>query len=494
MTTSFRISVIFISLFLSIISGCASHDKDLEVQLSGNRNMGVFLKRVNFENGSPVPSEMSEYLKQLVSKSIREIYSSNLIELNLGDDGLLESPDNLYLIGNNSIDDLFIVEIKVPDGFLPLPNRPTDEQLEQMNGNVPGIVKAPMEFSLSILNGEKLRSVAELKYIVETNYKEDFERSFDNTMKLKALENFKNPNIYPKSDPLHFATLLYNYSAKTESDQKMALNCGNAYDLLKHYAQARDLYVRSRGQVANSFAGQQERAQDLNAKIEDSNKKAEILDLCDRDKDLHFSMLVEFGSINPENHENISKAFERAQLAKLLQQYTDKPVKLKLSIDSASELNLTVELRFDPVRYKKWTAGRVPDLMKGYHVVGLDPYYPLMQTLVLTRYLLPPESPKPLQLSFQRMNISLVLKTLLNGSATLGVDGRYIQDQKMVNLAYPKSLILSSPNFEKLTIDTRSEEIFQEKGWLAFGSCKTLDGASTEDGLIMKFFDLPCKI
>jgi len=492
MSTRFNLVLVF--LLLSLVSGCASHDQDLEVQLSGNRNMGVFLKKVSYEDGSPASAETSDYLKKLVADSIREIYSANLIELNLGDDGLLESADNLYLIGNNSIDDLFIVEIKLPDGFQPPPHRPTDEHLDQMNGAVPSILKAPIEFSLSILNGEKLRSVAELKYIVETNYKEDFEQSFKNTMKQKALENFKNPNIYPKSDPLHFATLLYNYSTKTESDQKIALNCGNAFSLLKHYAQARDLFVKSKDQVANSFAGQQERAQDLNAKIEDSNQKAEVLDLCEKDKTLQFSMSVDFGTINPENHENISKSFQRAQLDKLLQQYTDKPVKLKLSIDQSNELNLLVELRFDPIRYKKWTTGRIPDLMKGYHVVGLDPYYPLMQTLVLTRYLLPPESPKPLQISFQKMNISLVFKTLLNGSVHLGVDGRYIPNQKMVNLAYPKSLILSSPKFEKLTIDTRSEEIFQEKGWLTFGSCKTLDGASTEDGLVMKFFDLPCKI
>ena len=90
------------------------------------------------------------------------------------------------------------------------------------------------------------------------------------------------------------------------------------------------------------------------------------------------------------------------------------------------------------------------------------------------------------------MRMTLALNTILTGQVLLGVDGKYDSKTKSISMAYPNSLILQSPGFENKPIQGRDKEIFQEKTWIALGNCKTLDGSFTEDGLVLRFFGLPC--
>jgi hypothetical protein len=115
-----------------------------------------------------------------------------------------------------------------------------------------------------------------------------------------------------------------------------------------------------------------------------------------------------------------------------------------------------------------------------------------MQKLVVFRSSLPSNAPSVLQSSFAKMRLTLALTTLMNGQALLGVDGKYDPKTKSIAMAYPNSAVLQIPGFDSKTISGRDQEIFQEKTWMALGNCKTVDGSTTEDGLLINFFGLPC--
>jgi len=121
------------------------------------------------------------------------------------------------------------------------------------------------------------------------------------------------------------------------------------------------------------------------------------------------------------------------------------------------------------------------------------PYYALMQKLVLFKYALPDNAPFSLRSSFEGMRMMLSLRTLINGEVSFAVDGKYLKDQKKLNMAYPNSLAISIPSFETKTIANRDPGIFQERGWISLGNCKTIEGIKTEDGLLYDFFGFPCQ-
>src|SRR5690606_5615413 len=137
---------------------------------------------------------------------------------------------------------------------------------------------------------------------------------------------------------------------------------------------------------------------------------------CEEDKNLKYELQVDYGKINPENHRYIFEAIQRAKLEELLKKYTNKPVKMHFQLESNGSLALNLSIRFDRERYMGWTKNRIPATMHGYHILSLDPYYAIMQTLVFLRYALPAEAPKPLRQSFLGMETSLTLDTILSGS------------------------------------------------------------------------------
>jgi hypothetical protein len=113
---------------------------------------------------------------------------------------------------------------------------------------------------------------------------------------------------------------------------------------------------------------------------------------------------------------------------------------------------------------------------------------------VFFRTALPKESPQSLAIPFSKLSMTLVLDTLLNGQVLMGANGRINPSSRQIEIFYPNSVIVKIPSYEAVTVITRSEEIFQEKAWIALSSCKTIDGTITQDGLVLQFFGLPCQI
>lgn len=471
-----------------ILNACGPKQAEQNVQLAGNRNMAVVLRSINSQD-----PQVRAYFESLLSKSLKETYSPHLKHLDIPEGSLLESPDNLYRIASQEIDDLFFVEIKLPISDSIPPAKPEDKMEEE--SLYQGFPTQPVEINGSIVNGANLRTVSLFRASTPWNFKESFEQDFVNQFKKASMSIFANPNIYPKSDPKHFANLLYVYSEKREAESPEALSCSNAQDILSYFDKAHELYEKARSRaLQTAMVGTQEEIHELNTRLEHSRKKSEILKKCLEDQNKTFEFLVDYGNIDQSYIPFIQKAFEVSKIEELLKKYTNKPVRLVFQLNAAGNIDSTLFLRYDPQRYIAWTNQRVPRTAGDYHIVSLDPYYALMQTMVYMKYALPPESPRPLIASFRNMEINLVLDTLMNGQMSFRVAGSYNADDKRIQLAYPKSIYLVAPGFQPKTIFTRSEEIFQEKGWLAFSSCKTLDGTWTEDGLVMRFLGLECKV
>lgn len=481
------------SLFLLI--SCSQKKEINRVQLSANRTMGLIVRSIKDPSGEVEAPQTREYITDLYADAVQELYGAKLRVLQLPGKSLIENPTNLFAIANLEIDDLFVVEVKTSEAFSPPPNQPTELELDAEGQPLVEPSPQSVELSTTVYNGAKLRTVTVFQFSVTERYLEPFEKSFVNAFEKSAKDNFPDPNIYPASDPAHFANLLYNYSQQQE---RLAgnLNCTSARKVLLYYDRARVLFEKAEEKAAASATvGQQEEAYETKRKVEESKEKAEILRICKADEKKTFEIDFDFANIEPAQADFIREAFKTAKLGKLLSKYTNKPVKLQFSLDEgSSDINLTVFLRYDPQLYKAWTKGRVPRVAQGYHIISLSPYDALFKQLVYFRTQMPPEAPQQLQRKFRNMSMTLVLNTLLNGRASIGVDGSFVPEEKAVSLASPNALILKLPTYDEMRVATRSQEIFNEKGWLAFSGCKTIDGTITEDGLVMKFFGLPCKL
>lgn len=502
---SAELRFLFSIFCVSILASCGSKKQEVLVQLASNRTMGVSFQEFTTTSGAPVSLENQQYIKEQVKAAIQSTYQPNLkvVELTSGD--LLETPENFYTIASEQIDDLFRLKIVVAEDFqVPLGDFPQPlegepqmdyEQIEQarenaiLNGRV-------VRVTGTIRNGKELKLVGNLDFstAADSLTMRTFEERFEKNFRQNLMEVFKNPNLFPTSDPKFFADRLFEFSQMSEKNATEALNCDNSKEILQNYMKAKELYELAKLKGVEQSLGTQQEVHSLNSRIEESQKKADILILCEEDKGKNFEIIFDYGQLNPEYESFIQQAFERAKLGSLLPKYTRKPVEFRFSLQEDNEIALIVKMRFDQELYRAWTAKRIPPVYNGYHVISLDPYYALMQTLVYMRSALPNNSPKPLRIGFSNMTISLQLHTLLNGAVTVGVDGRYLTEENRVSIGFPKSLILSNPSFEKLSVGTRSDEIFQEKGWMALSSCKTLDGNVTEDGLVLQFFGIPCKL
>jgi hypothetical protein len=454
--------------------------------------MGLIIRKINT---SSEDEKIRSYITNLYADAVQELYGAKLRVLSLPEDSLIENPTNLFAIANLEIDDLFVVDVKLSENFAVPPEQPTEEEVD--SDDAPLVLPAAQsaELSTSVYNGAKLRTVTVFQFSVTERYLGEFEKSFVNAFEKSAKDNFPDPNIYPPSDPAHFANLLFDYSQQQE---RLAgkLSCDSARRVLLYYDRARILFEKAEDQTSlSNSVGKQDEAYERKKRVEEAKEKAEILRLCKADEKEVFRVEFDFTNIEPAQAAYIEEAFEKAKLTNLLKQYTNKPVKLRFSIDEDnSDMNLAIFLRYDPDRYKAWTEKRVPRVAMGYHIISLSPYEALFKQLVFFRTQIPQAAPQQLQRKFQNLSITMVLNTLLNGRVSVGVDGKYIASEKAVSLASPASLILKLPTYDELNISTRSQELFNEKGWLSFSGCKTIDGTVTEDGLVMQFFDLPCKL
>ncbi|MBN8554018.1 MAG: hypothetical protein J0L93_01080 [Deltaproteobacteria bacterium] len=451
--------------FFSLVVGCASKKETQSVQLSGNRVMGLGIRGIKAKD----PATAEQWQKNILEAStaaLKETYQPRIVELDFTKDSLIESPENLYQIGSKEIDDLFVVDAEITD--------------------------AATEINFSVMNGSNLKVVNIFKVRISPEEMNEFQKKFIENFKRAAVGAFPNPNIYPKGDPKHFANLLYVLSKKREQDGEQSLTCETAKDILQYYEKTEELYKMANERGSSRIVGQQSEAHQVGTRLEEASEKVKILKDCNDELKAGFSFTVDFGKIPEASQAYIQQAIKAADLEELLKKYTNKPVKLKFELDQSGELSAVMDIRFDRQRYLGWIAQRVPMKYKNWQVLSLDPYYALMQKMVVMQASLPKDTPTPLKNGFASMKMSVGLKTLLNGNIYFSVSGKYIPEKKAVNLAYPNSIFLTTPGFENRTIMTKDKDLFQSKGWIALGSCKGIDGNLTEDGLVYKFFGFPC--
>jgi hypothetical protein len=450
--------------------------------------MAVVLKYISDDTESA-----RTYYRKILSDAVKNAYHGSIVELELQVNEPLQSPHNLYQIASAKIDDLFIFEVNLPPISWQPPSMPESRQVaREQRSRFSGL---SAQVTGSIINGANLKTVGIIKSHVPWNFNPEFELAFVEIVKNASLNSLQNPNIYPQSDPLYFARILFDFSQKNEKDSKVALTCQTAQQILSTYQQAHELFVRAKEVLSQSVVvGQQSLLHDLNMKIETSKEKADILDRCRLDEDLRFSLDLDYGNIAPNMRPALERAVERAQLSKVFSSYTDKPVRLSFRVSETGNMDLNVFLRYHPERYIDWTKNKIPATYLNYHVISFDYFYPLMQYLIFLKNALPADSPQALKNSFRNLDIHLNLETLLSGQLRLAVAGYYIANENRVQLAFPKSVVLTSPGYEAKSILAVSDDIFREKGWMSVSSCQTIDGVPTEDGLLMKFMGLDCKI
>jgi hypothetical protein len=478
-----------------IFEGCSTKEPVLNIQRAANRKAGLMIEKILVGPNSSESPELRMYFNDLVTRTIQEVYGSPVQLLNLASGNLIESPDSLFLLAANEIDDLFLVSIELPASFemgsldpSPSDGRSQEERavLAQTNQVV---TKA------QVLNGANLKTITVLQSATAQAERASFERAFISNFRKNALQVFPNPNVYPTSNPLHFAELLFQFSERQERESLANLNCDNASEVLGAYAQARDLFQKAKAKSSDDPIGQQARIHEINVKLEESTRKAQTLEKCQADALRQFELQFEFQGIDATNQALIRTAASTAKVEELFRQYTDKPVVLRFAAEMNGEISLQAFLRYDRTRFMNWTKNKAtPTSVQNYNILSLEPYFPILQTLVFFRTALPKESPQSLAIPFSKLSMTLVLDTLLNGQVLMGANGRINPSSRQIEIFYPNSVIVKIPSYEAVTVITRSEEIFQEKAWIALSSCKTIDGTITQDGLVLQFFGLPCQI
>ncbi|TVQ77384.1 MAG: hypothetical protein EA369_09320 [Bradymonadales bacterium] len=478
------------SLSLFVFS-CAAPKAEIQIQRAANRNMGVSLVEVTQNGRALSEPSVRQYFEKLLKQSIESTYASRPVLLNLSP-GPIESSDNLYEIASRRIDDLFVFRVEVPAEFQ-IPRPMSADEVRSIERGQGPMDLGEVRIRSTVYNGERLRAVARVDWVATLRDRDRFEQDFAQAANKSLVNELRNPNIYPTTDLNHFANLLLEMGREAERSISGQMTCENAGEVLGYFSQASSLYRLAERTDEISLVGSQARIHALQEKQREAKEKAGVLRACEEDADKVFQMDLEFSGIDESSQELIRQAVERAQIAQALRFYANKPAKLEFRLDETGNLSLVVNLRFDRDFYRARVA-EIPTVHRNYHVLSLQPFHPLMQRLVLMRVLLPQDSPRPLGVAFNRMNITLNLQTLLNGFVSFRVDGRYHTDQRQVDLFDPNSVFFDFPGFEGRTLVTRSDEIFQERGWLALSSCRTIDGRLTEDGLLAQFFGIPCQL
>jgi hypothetical protein len=482
-----------LGLAFTLVS-CASKDQvKVNLSLAGNRQMGVALKKI--KTNDLTKNQEAAYFTQLLQKAIGSAYGSKVMEVKIEPNSPLETPDNLFTIARNQLDDLFVSEVTVVGNFViprpevsPIATEPTPDA-ENPARIMP---EHYVEFAVSIFNGSNLRAVNLFSYKVDLN-SPHFEADAQEAFRKASIAAFPNPNIYPKSDPKHFAELLYDFSEARERENTVALTCDNAPARLKYYAAAKTLYDIALSRGTAKAVGTQSESHQITSRLAESGIKAKIVDDCIADQSKTFSLTVNYGSIIGQNQAIIAKVIKDSKVEALLAKYADKPATMRFQVEGEGKLNLFVDVRFDRARYKAWTLNQVPQRLKNFQILSLDPYHALMQKLVMIKGSIPPDASLSLKAGFESMKILLNLSTLINGEVSFAVDGKIGREDKRINMAYPNAVYISLPGFDRKIVQNRDLEIFREKGWIALGNCKTIEGAKTEDGLVYDFFGLPCQ-
>jgi hypothetical protein len=464
--------ITFILILTPLLNlGCSLKQAELlNVSLAGNRRMSFGLRKM--PEGGSIQSFNETQFVELLRKALVATYGANVFEIKLEPGAPITSPNNLYPIATNQTDDLFVVEIS---------------KAQNSSGGA-----EEFQFSTIIYNGQSLRAVNIFSFKISED-PANLETSLVAEFKKASLAAFPNPNIYPRFNPLYYADLLYKLNEDQEKKLNKRITCETASDRLKYYSDAKKLYdLAVEQKVIKAVKGSQGRSHELSSRQNESAAKSQIIEDCRVDADKNFEINIRYSSVGASSQAVIQKLLADLKMEELLKQYTNKPVTFQFQIEKDGTLSLFVDLRFDSKKYKAWRTNRIPAKIKNFAILSFDPYYALMQKLVAFRSSLPPDASLSLRSAFKNMRISLNLITLFNGQASLSVDGKMSEDGSSIHIAYPNSVYISLAGFTKKLIQNRDPEIFREKGWIALGSCKTIEESLTEDGLAYEFFDLPC--
>ncbi len=481
-----------------IFSSCAKEKATLNVSLSANRRMGVAVRKVVTPSGGIATNLTPSLLHSWTDAALLKTFQPKIVPLSLSSNGL-DDPDNLFEIGSKEIDDVFLLDITVPQNFVPaaMTSQMSESDLEkafQEAVRSEAAAEDAIQVAGIIHNGANLKAVNVFRFVVPTSRPDLVEPFYHLAFKKSVMGAFANPNIYPRADAQYYANLLYVFSKQREKDYEDKLECENAVDVLKYYPKANVLYKLAISKGTSRAVGQQSEIQLLTSRHDESEARSKVLEECKVEQRAVFEVRFDYGTLGAEAISQIQKAYETAEMEDLLRKYTSKPVRFRFQIEANNDLSLFVDMRFDQARYTSWIQQlKVPSKMGAFQILSLDPYKAMMQKLVAFRGSLPKNAPAALKASFSAMKMTLTLKTLLKGEVTVPVDGRYFPEQKVVKMAYPNSVILNAPGFPSKTIAAKNDGIFQDKGWISLGNCKTLEGNLTEDGLLYRFFGFPCQ-
>jgi hypothetical protein len=462
--------LIGLSIAAIVLTACG---KQAEIKQEGprssNRIMGVYVG-----SDETLKPQLSSFFV-LFQKALQDAYLPQLKMLNFPGGPYPDEAENMYEIAKSQIDDLFVFNISQRN------------QVIRVTGSI-----MSGGSNLRVINRINLELPIEGSPDRPSDEKLSFQDRFVQQIRQSILAAYPNPNVYPAFNAFQFANALY---AKAQSDEASAggsITCENAPRTLSHYAKAKEIYELGQKRSLVRAYGSQSEQHEINTRLQDAEDKTRVANLCAIDSQKSFGLTWKFQAIDESNRPSILKAAQTAGLEEILKKYTDKPVEIQLSGDPSGEVNLNLVLRFDSKRYLQWINKRVPDRYRNFGVLSLDPYYALMQKLVYFKNSLPTDSSPALKQGFSLMKMNIILNTILNGEVMFGVGGTYNAQEGKIRLAYPASLYVQAPGYEKKLVGNKDQELFQEKTWLALGSCRSLDGTVTEDGLVYKFFGIKC--
>ena len=436
---------------------------------SSNRIMGVYLG-----SDETLKPQLSLYF-EMFQKALQDTYFPQLKKLTFPGGPYPDEAENMFEIAKNQIDDLFVFSIS------------QQNQVIRVTGSI-----LSGGSNLRVINRINLEFPLEASPDRPSEEGVSFQDRFVQQIRQSILAAYPNPNVYPAFNAFQFANALYAKAQADEASAGGSITCENAPRTLGLYAKVKEIYELGQKRSLVRAYGSQSEQHEINTRLQDAEEKTRVANLCALESQKSFSLAWKFKSIDESNRPSILKAAQTAGLEEILRKYTDKPVEIQLSGDPSGEINLNLALRFDSQRYMQWISNRVPDRYRNFGVLSLDPYYALMQKLVYFKNSLPADSSPALKQGFSLMKMNIVLNTILNGEVIFGVGGTYNAQEGKISLAYPASLYVQSPGYEKKLVGNKDQELFQEKTWIALGSCRSLDGTITEDGLVYKFFGIKC--
>lgn len=455
--------------------GCGKQAIKVEHQSAKNRQMALVIYKI--DRAASAPSNVlwpeAPWLDKLATAArdaVSVFYSTDAVLLKEYDSETFKTATLFHQYGQKKVDDLFLVSGK----------------FSREDGG-----KIAFAGNLVIKNGNKFNTVSDLPLVVHGEG-EKFAENFATEIVRLLTENFKNPNDYPRCNPLFFADQLFQYAAQKERSLPDVQSCDDVPKKYGAFKLAHELYETVVKSGVLDMFGMQDARYQTTSRIEEAADKTKLVDVCVEDQKKHFEIVMDYGKLARDYQPFIEAALKNAELEVWLKKYTNKPAFFRFQVDDVG-ITLNVYLRYHDSHYKLLLKEfKIPDEYKGLRLISFEPYFPLMKRIVLFQNSLPMGAPAQLKTAMGKMNVNLILEKIIGESVQMTVRGQVGKGGR-VNVAYPYELIVKLRGYDTKTVRGKNDEIFQAKGWMALGNCRALDGSSTEDGLLYRFFGFPCK-